>query len=111
MPVRLSTDSQSANCFQRQLPSDSNTVGALLAAAVCLLLLDVPECSDTSGLSDVTAMVTLESCGEISVVVGEVDRHMLVAGIDTEFSAHYCVWSRIGNTAIVVMGLAYSSIL
>ena len=56
-------------------------------------------------------MVTLESCGEIPVAVGEVDRRMLVAGIDTEFSAHYCVWCRIGNTARVVMGLAYSSIL
>ena len=33
------------------------------------------------------------------VAVGEVDRRVLVVGIDTELGLITCVWSRIGNTA------------
>ena len=50
MPLRLPTDSWSRHCFQRLLPKDPNIVRSLLAA-VCLLLLDAPECRNYSGSS------------------------------------------------------------
>ena len=56
MPLRLSTDSWSRHCFQRRLPKDPNIVGTMLAA-VCLLLLDAPECGKPSGSSVVEIMM------------------------------------------------------
>ena len=52
-------------------------MGTLLAA-VCLLLLDAPECGNYSGSSVVAIMVASSRRGEIPVTVREIDRRVLL---------------------------------
>ena len=76
---------------------DFDTVGTLFAAAVCLLLLEAPECRGKSRLSgDDNCVVFVR---EMPVPGGEVDRRALVTDIDAELGLITCVWDRIGQMA------------
>ena len=75
-----------------------DTVGTLLAAAECLLLLEAPECRGTSrSLSGADCRVVIVR--DNPVAVGEVDRRVLVADIDADLGLTTCVWDRIGQMA------------
>ena len=74
--------------FQRLVPEDPAIVGTLLAA-VCLLLLDAPECGKPFGSSEVEIMVARE-----------IDRRVLLVHVAVEVGLITCVcWTRIGQAA------------